>query len=255
MLNNFYFKGIKITCCNLDTSVKYTVSKINSGKPYYICVTDAGNIVNAYRKSGELKTAINNSFMSLPDGKPVSVFAKLKGIKNIERVAGTDFMEEVFRVTSGTDIGHFFLGDTSEIHEILKEKISSKYNLKIAGSYSPEFGNWDKNKDDEIISRIRESGADLIWTAFGGGWQEIWMMNNFKKLDNGIMIGIGAAFRFYTGKIKRAPLIFQRLGLEWLFRLVQQPGKMFMRYISTLPLFILYSFEEFFKGKSHTAEK
>lgn len=250
MLNNLYIKGIKVSCCDLQSSVSETISAIKLQKPNYICVTDAGNLVNAHRKSPELKNAINNSLISLPDGRPLSVFAKLKGIKNIDRVAGPDFMEKFFEATSGTDIGHFFLGDTDEIQDKLRKKISGKYRIKIAGSFSPEFGNWNDETDNNILLKIKESDADLIWVGLGGGKQEIWMKNNYMKLDKGIMIGVGAAFRFYLGEIKRAPLIFQKLGLEWMFRLIQQPEKMFKRYATTLPFFILYSIQEIFKNNS-----
>lgn len=249
-MKNFYIKDIKITCCNLENSSEGAISYIKSNNKNYICVTDVGNLVNAHRKFRELKEAINNSFYSLPDGRPISILARLKGIKDIDRVAGPDFMEELFRKTSGTEIKHFFLGDKDEILRALTEKISVKYNLKIAGTYSPEFGFNDDSSDNKIISRINASGADLIWVSFGGGKQEVWMKNNYLKLNKGLMIGVGAAFRFFTGDLKRAPLIFQKLGFEWFFRLIQQPGKMLKRYSSTLPFFLIYSTEEFFKTNS-----
>ncbi|MBP9192322.1 MAG: WecB/TagA/CpsF family glycosyltransferase [Ignavibacteria bacterium] len=200
--------------------------------------------MNAHRNSPLLKKAINDSFISLPDGRPISILARLKGIKDMERVAGPDFMTEIFRKTSGSDIKHFFLGDTGDILEKLLKKINKNYDLQIAGSYSPDFGVWNKEIDEEIIKRINDSGADFIWVALGGGKQEIWMNENYNKLNKGIMTGVGAGFRFFTGDIKRAPLLFQKMGFEWLFRLVQQPGKMFGRYLSTLPFFVIYSFEE-----------
>ncbi len=152
-MENFYFKNIKVSCCDLENSVTETLDKVNSGKPDYICVTDAGNIVNAIRKSPELKEAINGSLLSLPDGRPISVFAKVKGIVNIDRVAGPDFMSEVFRRTSGTDIKHFFLGDTEEVHNLLMNKINEKYDLKIAGFYEPGFDKWNDETDNEIIEQ------------------------------------------------------------------------------------------------------
>lgn len=200
--------------------------------------------MNAHRNSPLLKKAINDSFISLPDGRPISILARLKGIKDMERVAGPDFMTEIFRKTSGSDIKHFFLGDTGDILEKLLKKINKNYDLQIAGSYSPDFGVWNKEIDEEIIKRINDSEADFIWVALGGGKQEIWMNENYNKLNKGIMTGVGAGFRFFTGDIKRAPLLFQKMGFEWLFRLVQQPGKMFGRYLSTLPFFVIYSFEE-----------
>lgn len=250
MFKSLYIKGIKVSCCDLQSSVSETISNTKLQKPNYICVTDAGNLVNAYRKSPGLKDAINNSLISLPDGKPISVFAKLKGIRSIERVAGPDFMEKLFEATSGTVIRHFFLGDTDEIHDKLRKKISAEYRIEIAGSFSPEFNSWNEQTDREIVTRLKEADADIIWVGLGGGKQEIWMKNNFMKLDKGIMIGVGAAFRFYLGEIKRAPLFFQNVGLEWFFRLIQQPGKMFTRYASTLPFFAAYCLQEFFKKKN-----
>jgi len=250
-MNNLYIKGIKVSCCTIDSSVTETISNIQSQKKNYICVTDAGNLVNAHRKSSVLKSAINNSLLSLPDGRPISLIAKLKGISDIDRVAGPDFMQAMFQKTSGTEIKHFFLGDTEGILKKLVEKVTKDFDLQIAGTFSPAFENWTQEKEEEIISKINSSGADVIWVALGGGKQEIWMMNNYAKLNKGIMIGVGAAFRFYLGDIKRAPVFFQKLGLEWMFRLVQQPGKMFKRYITTLPFFVLYSIQLIPKNNSN----
>jgi len=247
-LKNFYFKEIKISCCDLNSAANYFLQQREVQKSTYVCVTDVGNLVNAHRKSVKLKNALNNSLMSLPDGRPLSLFAKIKGIKEIDRVAGPDFMIEIFRRTSGTNLKHFFLGDTEEILSKLILKINSDYKLQIAGSYSPDFGEWNSKTDEEIIRIINSSEPDIIWVSLGGGKQEIWMENNYLKLNKGIMTGVGAAFRFYTGEIKRAPLVFQRLGLEWFFRFIQQPEKMFKRYSSTFPYFFLYTLQEIFKN-------
>lgn len=249
-MKNFYIKDIKISCCNLESSSDNAISYVKTEGKNYICVTDAGNLVNAYRKSPELKEAINKSFLSLPDGIPVAKIANLKGIKDIDRVAGQDFMKEVFIKTSGSDLKHFFLGDTDEILQALKKKLLAEYKINISGCYSPEFGTWTEKTNDEIIRRINEAEPDLIWVSLGGGKQEIWMKNNYKKLNKGLMTGVGAAFRFFTGDIKRAPVYIQKAGFEWLHRLAHQPGKMFKRYATTLPYFLIYSVQELFNSNS-----
>ncbi|MBV6478485.1 MAG: UDP-N-acetyl-D-mannosaminuronic acid transferase [Ignavibacteria bacterium] len=231
----------------MKSAVEYTLDMLNKNNTGYICVTDVGNLVNAHRKNPELKNAINNSLLSLPDGKPLSAFAKLKGIKEIERVAGPDFMENVFKATSGKNLSHFFLGDTDETLTEVMKKAKSEYKINVSGFYSPQFGQWTEEYNEDIIKRLNDSRSDFIWVSFGGGKQEIWMKNNYVKLHKGIMSGVGAAFRFYTGEISRAPLFMQNSGLEWLYRLKQQPEKMFNRYLTTLPYFIFYSFGEFFK--------
>lgn len=244
MLKNIYVKGVKVTVCEMDTAAKETLGLIAQHKPAYICVTDAGNIVNAHRNSSELQDAINNSAISLPDGRPISMLARAKGIKGIGRVAGPDFMIRMFELTSGKGISHFFLGDTEDTLDKLISMAGEKFRIKVAGSFSPPFRNGRDDSGQNIIDMLNKVSPDLIWVSLGGGKQEIWMKNNFKKLDKGVMVGVGAGFRFLTGDIKRAPLLMQKAGLEWFFRLIQQPQKMAGRYAGTLPYFLFYSAEE-----------
>ncbi len=248
-MKSIFIKGVKVSVCNMATAIDKTLELIASGKPSYICVTDSGNIVNSYRRSEELKLAINNSDISLPDGRPISLLAKAKGIAGMGRVAGPDFMHAVFQTTSGSSLTHFFLGDTEETLMKLHRDINSKYKIKIAGTFSPPFDNWTDDTDNKIISILKNASADFIWVSLGGGKQEVWMMRNHAKLHKGVMVGVGAAFRFLTGDIQRAPLIMQKAGLEWFFRLLQQPGKMAGRYAGTLPYFAVYSIQELFNNK------
>ncbi|MBK9228783.1 MAG: WecB/TagA/CpsF family glycosyltransferase [Ignavibacteria bacterium] len=249
MMKSIFIKGVKISVCEMSSAISEAMSLLSSGRPSYICVTDAGNVVNAYRNSSELRNAINNSDLSLPDGRPISILAGMKGVEGIGRVAGPDFMQKIFEQTSGTNISHFFLGDTNEILDKLINELSTKYNIKISGFYSPPFENWSPATDDDIIKRLRIVNADFIWVSLGGGKQEVWMMKNHELLEKGVMIGVGAAFRFLTGDIQRAPIMMQKTGLEWLYRLIQQPGKMFGRYAGTLPYFAAYSIQELFNNK------
>jgi exopolysaccharide biosynthesis WecB/TagA/CpsF family protein len=248
-MKSIYIKGVRVNVCEIDSAINAALALAESSAPSYICVTDAGNIVNSYRHSEELREAINSSAISLPDGRPISILAKMKGIKGIERVAGPDFMQKMFEQTSGRNISHFFLGDTEEFLVKFIRSISEKYNIEIAGHFSPPFGKWTEQTDSLIAEKINESRADLIWVSLGGGKQEVWMMSNHKNLTKGVMIGVGAAFRFLSGDIKRAPILMQRAGLEWFYRLIQQPGKMGARYAGTLPYFALYSIQELLRNK------
>ena len=248
-MKSIFIKGVKVSVCNMETATAEALYLVNSGKPSYICVTDSGNIVNSYRRSEDLRNAINNSDISLPDGRPISLLAEAKGISGMGRVAGPDFMQSVFKATSGSSLTHFFLGDTEETLAKLVKVTSTKYKIEIAGTFSPPFEEWTHETDANIISRLQSASADFIWVSLGGGKQEIWMMRNHAKLHNGLMIGVGAAFRFLTGDILRAPVIMQKAGLEWLYRLIQQPGKMAGRYAGTLPYFAIYSIQELLNNK------
>lgn len=244
-----YIKGVKVSICDLETASSEALRLSRLGSPYYICVTDAGNIVNAYRHSRELRTAINDSAISLPDGRPISMLANAKGIAGMGRVAGPDFMEKMFRLTAGSGSGHFFIGDTEQTLKRLSDLVRKQFNAEVAGYISPPFGESSGKIDEEIMRSVNSSGAEFVWVGLGGGKQEIWMHRNIGHLDKGIMTGVGAAFRFMLGDIKRAPKPMQGAGLEWLFRLFQQPGKMGKRYASTLPLFAVYSIQELLTNK------
>lgn len=212
-------------------------------------MNDVGNIVNAYRKSEQMKIAINSSYLSVPDGKPLAYVGKKLGTENIKRVAGPDLADLVFSSFDG-NVKHFILGDTIEYQNKLISFLKSNYKeINICGTLSPPFKKWDDKINNDIKEKIILSDADIIWVCLGGGKQEIWMYDNYKKFEKGIFIGIGAGFRWLTGDIKRAPKFFQEIGMEWLFRFVQQPRTTFGRLISTLPYFIKDSIIEITKYK------
>lgn len=254
-MESIYFKGVKVSVCNNETAAEEALRLSRSGIPSYVCVTDAGNIVNAVRGSGALRNAINGSHLSLPDGRPISAVASVKGIRGIARVTGADFMMNVISSGRAYSMRHFLLGDTDEIQERLANELCKRFGVRIAGRYSPPFSPLEEMDNDIAIRKIEDSGADFIWVSLGGGKQEIWMQKNHRRMSKGVMTGVGAAFRFITGDIKRAPVPLQNIGLEWLYRLLQQPGKMAGRYAGTLPVFLYYSIQELISNNIRTENK
>jgi N-acetylglucosaminyldiphosphoundecaprenol N-acetyl-beta-D-mannosaminyltransferase len=241
----FSFKGVKVNSVNIERAINQIIKALYYGRPNYVCVNDVGNIVNSYRKNERLRNAINESYLSLPDGRPLSIYGKLIGYEDIGRVSGAVIMKYLF----GENLSHCFIGDTEELHNRLAENVRNNFqNAFIKGGYSPPFKEWSEKDNEEIIKKINEFAADIVWISFGGGKQEVWMHENYKKIKRGVLIGIGAGFRWYLGDIKQAPTFLQKLSLEWLFRLVQQPS-MFKRYASTLPFFVWDAFWELVKIK------
>ncbi|MCX6158487.1 MAG: WecB/TagA/CpsF family glycosyltransferase [Ignavibacteriae bacterium] len=234
----FYFKSVKVSISNLSSAVDITLDYININNCLYICVTDVNNLVNSYRRFKKLKLSINNSLLSLPDGRPLSIFGRLLSFKEIDRVAGPDYFNNMLERSNTEKITHCFIGDTEETLNRLVKKIKAEYpNVTIKGIYSPPFRNWSIDDNNEIVSNINKFNADVIWISFGGGKQEIWMNENCNNINRGIMVGIGAGFKWYLGDIKRAPLILQKLSLEWCYRLYQDPIRI-KNYITSIPLFI-----------------
>ena len=143
--------------------------------------------------------------MALPDGKPLSVIAKLKGEKNISRIFGPSFMEDTIDWGQKDNLTHFFFGSSENTLKNLRASINSKYpKAKIAGMVSPPFRPWSKSENNNFISIINNSNADLIWVGLGAPKQELWMYENYKQLNKGIMIGIGAGFDYIAGNTEHA---------------------------------------------------
>jgi N-acetylglucosaminyldiphosphoundecaprenol N-acetyl-beta-D-mannosaminyltransferase len=215
-----------------------------SGRKGYVCLTDVGNVIGA-TKDEELQTAINASLLSLPDGAPLACYARLAGYKGAERISGARLMELLFAEKDG--FSHYLLGDTDQtIRMVIDKARDLSGGIEITG-YSPPFKEFTTSDNREIAGRIREANPDIIWVSFGGGKQEKWMMNNIDRLDRGLMIGAGAAFKWFTGEIKEPAEIFQKLCLQWCFRLLselvknpQKGRKLFVeRQLRKFPKFII----------------
>ena len=176
--------------------------------------------------------------MAIPDGGPLSSVGRKRGHKNMERTTGPSLMGEIFAVSVKKGYRHYFYGSKKETLELLYQKLTSNYpGIQIAGMYSPPFRPMTPEEDQEIVERINETKPDFVWIGLGAPKQEKWMVEHHGKID-GLMIGVGAGFDYYAGNIKRAPMWMQKSNLEWLYRLMQDPRRLFKRYLVTNTKFI-----------------
>ncbi len=230
--------GVEVAATDMDGALSAVCDSLDALLGQYICFTNAHTTVTAY-KNGEFMQAQNSSAATFADGKPVSVVMKMRGFKGAERVTGPDFMGRVFEISEERGISHYFYGSTEETLAALKEKLLEKYpNIKIAGMYSPPFSDTVEREDDEgVIEMINSANPDIVWVGLGAPKQEKWMLAHKGKI-NALMAGVGAGFDYHAGKLKRAPKWMQRLCLEWLYRLLQEPCRLFGRYLSTNTRFI-----------------
>lgn len=212
------YKDVKIN--NVDYKSAYNIIKktiYNNGRGY-VCVTDVGNTINA-SKDKLLLVAINSSLLSVADGMPLVWYARLAGYKGISRISGMDLMINVFCEKDG--LKHYLLGDTDErINEVMARAREIDSTIDISG-HSPPFKEFDEEDNRLILDRLNMESPDITWVSFGGGKQEKWMFENINNLKRGIMIGVGAAFKWLIGDLFLPPKIFQNMGLQWLFRTTQ----------------------------------
>jgi N-acetylglucosaminyldiphosphoundecaprenol N-acetyl-beta-D-mannosaminyltransferase len=219
---SFYFKGIKISNNDSDGILNLIETIINEKRKAYLCMTDVGNLMMAL-KDPKLRSAINQADLSIADGTPLSWFGKLTGHKKVERISGVTLFEHLI---DKTNYSHFILGDTTETQNKLIVKAKDrKPDLHING-YSPPFKPQFSEVDNrEIVKNIKNINPDIIWVSFGGSKQEKWMHQNVSKLNNGIMIGVGAAFKYYIGDLKIPHEVIQKIGLQWITRFKNNPKR------------------------------
>ena len=188
-----------------------------------------------------------------PDGMPVmwSVNRGLpKGEKLTDRVYGPTLMLKTIEASEGeSDLKHFLLGGSDSTLDKLQKRFAEQNpGAEIAGVYSPPFREWSEEDLEEMFSRIRESGANLIWIGLGCPKQERWISDNLEKLPPGCYFGIGAAFAFHAGEVDQAPPMLQKIGMEWAYRLFKEPKRLWKRYFTYNTLFIYYSLRKFLLG-------
>ena len=248
-LNYSSILGTKINITDMEKTVSYIEQHLDELKGHYICVSNVHTTVTAYR-DGEYREVQNNAAMNIPDGKPLSIVQRHTGFKEAGRVPGPDLMPEIFRLSEKKGYRHYFYGSRQETLDALKVKRAEEYpKMNVVGMYSPPFRPMTEEEDEEAIRNINECNPDFIWIGLGAPKQEKWMAAHDGRVC-GVMLGVGAGFDFHAGTIKRAPLWMQEFCMEWLFRIGQDPKRLFPRYLDTNFSFVYYLFREWLKGKN-----
>lgn len=227
----------------MSDTLAYINAHIDELRGKYICVSNVHTTVMSYENEHYRKIQ-NGAAMALPDGAPLSGYSRIKGFKEAKRVTGPDLMVEIFKISHQRGYRHFFYGSTQSTLDAMKAVIDKDYpDMIVAGMYSPPFRKLSDEEDEEIIRMINDSRPDFIWVGLGAPKQEEWMHAHMGRL-NAVTIGVGAGFDYLAGYIKRAPWIMQVLYMEWLYRLVQDPRRLWKRYVTTNVKFLKYIFKE-----------
>ncbi|MBO5068964.1 MAG: WecB/TagA/CpsF family glycosyltransferase [Roseburia sp.] len=222
--------GTDIAVTNMNETIARLEQGIEELRGQYICVSNVHTTVMAYENKDYWQVQHDAAFC-LPDGKPLSVYSRKHGFPEAERVTGPDLMGEMFARDNG--LRHYFYGGTPETIATLQSVLRQQYpHIRIAGMVSPPFRPLSEAEDAAEVEKMNDSGADIIWVGLGAPKQEKWMYEHKGKV-NAVMIGVGAGFDYHTGTIRRAPMWMQKASLEWLYRLMQDPKRLFSRYLKT----------------------
>lgn len=227
-----------ISRTDLQHATQAVLDRIATGEGGYVCFSNVHTVVTA-RNDQRLREITNGSLLSVPDGRPLFLIARYRGLADVSQVAGPDFLPHFLAVAK--NVRHFFYGSTPENLERLTANFKQRFpSAIIAGSHSPPFRQLASNEVHEMLALIQRAKPDVIWVGLGAPKQEYWMAEHWEALKPAILMGVGAAFDFHAGKIARAPDWMKQLSLEWMFRLCQEPHRLWKRYLVTNSLFLYY---------------
>ena len=229
--------GSVITLGSYTSFLDRIVDLAGQKAPSYVCFANVHMVVEA-NHDPVFRKVVNQATIVAPDGKPLSVFIKLfHGIKQ-ERVCGMDILPDLLSRAEAAGRSVYFYGGEQQCLDLIEKKAMREYpDLKIAGLYSPPYRTLTPEEKAEDVERIRNSGADLVLVSLGCPKQEKWMAENVKKL-NACFLGLGQAFTVYAELEKRLPKWMRALCLEWAYRFMQEPRRLWRRYLITNTEFI-----------------
>jgi N-acetylglucosaminyldiphosphoundecaprenol N-acetyl-beta-D-mannosaminyltransferase len=206
-----------------------------------ISATGAHGLVDS-KSDPHLARILRSCFLNLPDGMPSVWIGRLKRAKKIKRCYGPDFFASVLSASASLPIKHFFCGGNQGVAEELKRSVRKKFiNENVVGTFCPPFAGVDDYDYQAIADKINETRADIVWIGMSSPKQEKFAERLASFTDVQFVVTVGAAFDFHTDRVKQAPRFIQNIGMEWLFRLVTEPRRLYKRYFRIVPLFIYYS--------------
>ncbi len=235
----FNVLGVKVSSINMSIAMETIEGWIERREPNYVTVTGVHGVMES-QVDPDLRRIHNRAGMVTPDGMPLVWLGRYNGNKNVERVYGPDLMLALCEKFITNGYRHYLYGGNEGVPELLKSRLEQRFpGIKIVGTYSPPFRSLTDEEDENIVKAINSAKPDIVWVGLSTPKQERWMAEHVDRLEVPILIGVGAAFDFNAGLIKQAPLWMQKSGLEWLFRLVTEPRRLWRRYLRNNPRFVL----------------
>jgi N-acetylglucosaminyldiphosphoundecaprenol N-acetyl-beta-D-mannosaminyltransferase len=230
--------GVDVDALNMDTALLQVNALLHGAGKDYICVTSVHGIMEAQRNP-ELLDIYANSGMTIPDGMPLVWVGRTQGHREIQRVTGPDLMIEIFRRRRFAHVTHFLYGGREGIAEELRDELTRRFPwVNIVGTYTPPFRDLNDSEVERFVATIATLKPDIIWVGISCPRQEIFMARHLPALETKLMFGVGAAFDYHTGHIRDCAEWIKRAGLQWLHRLLQDPRRLWRRYLRNNPAFV-----------------
>ena len=220
-----------------ESAVERIAKLAECGRGGYVCISTVHMVMESYDEP-KFAEKVNGADLIITDGMPLVWMQKLQGAKNAKRVRGTDLMLLLLEYAEKNNLKIGFYGGKQEVIDSILERAERDFpKLQIVYAYSPPFRTLTENEDAEIIREINDSETQILFVGLGCPKQENWMSAHKNELQ-AVMLGVGASFDFYAGYVKESPEWLGRIGLEWFYRLTQEPRRLWKRYIILNPRFV-----------------
>jgi N-acetylglucosaminyldiphosphoundecaprenol N-acetyl-beta-D-mannosaminyltransferase len=228
--------GVPLALTDYDGALDW----IDRRRGGYVCVAATHTVV-ASQDDPELRAAVLGADFTVPDGQPLVWALNLLGHRLADRVYGPELMDRACARGTRTGRRMYLYGGRSQgaLVQLTRNLRLRHPGLRIVGGYTPPFRELTPEEEDAVVADIRRSGAEVVWVGIGVPKQEKWMARMTERLDGCVLLGVGAAFDFHGGLIPQAPVALQRLGLEWAFRLAHEPRRLWRRYLTHNPRFVV----------------
>ena len=247
--------GVGVSAINMAQALNVIEGWIAQRQAHYVCVTGVHGIVES-QGNNSLQRVHNAAGLVTPDGMPLVWLARLHGLEHVERVYGPDLMLALCHRSISKGYRHFLYGGAEGVPDRLANRLKRRYpGLRIVGSYSPPFRSLTDEEDEQIVQAINEANPDVVWIGLSTPKQERWMAEHIGRLTAPVLVGVGAAFDFHSGLKRQAPRWMQRSGLEWLFRLANEPRRLWRRYLVNNPLFTLLVLQQALNLKCYSLDE
>ncbi|HVA01750.1 MAG TPA: WecB/TagA/CpsF family glycosyltransferase [Terriglobia bacterium] len=227
---SFRVLGVRVNAVQIPDAISVMENWIREGEgSHFVAVTGMHGVMEA-QHSPAFKAILSEAGLVVPDGMPLVWLGRRQGFSMRRRVYGPELME-TFCKTTASRYRHFFYGGAPHVPELLADTLQQRYGIQVAGTYSPPFHPLTPEEEREVVQMIRAASPDVLWVGLSTPKQEKWMLAFRDRVNVPVMVGVGAAFDFATGKAKQAPPWMREHGLEWLFRLLTEPRRLWRRYL------------------------
>ena len=228
--SSFRVLGVRVDAVQIPDAILRIERWINErARCHYVAVTGMHGVTEA-QKDAAFKNVLNSADLVVPDGMPLVWLGRYRGFALKRRVYGPELMN-TFCAETGAKYRHFFYGGAPGVAEHLAKQLEKQHNIRVVGTYSPPFRQLTVEEDRAIVALIEAAAPDVLWVGLSTPKQERWMYEHHARVQVPVIVGVGAAFDLNSGKLRQAPSWMREHGLEWLFRLLAEPRRLWRRYI------------------------